>query len=124
MIVALALLQNSTSDIQDANEVVWARQTSDHDRYWIMRHELRYEGSGSVVVWMHGDHRSNPSVNYRTSLWRIRFACDGTMQLTAVTTLDARGNQVSSWDGYQSSTYIRPGTIYESIEKGFCLQRR
>jgi len=99
--------------------VVWARQTTDGDRFWIRRDELEQSGKW-LSLWLHGDHRLNGTVKYRSSLWRISFSCSGTYHVVASSTFDASGRQVSSWDGFGQSIHVRPGTIYQDIEKQFC----
>jgi hypothetical protein len=125
MLVLAALLAVQQANPFDAFNpqpgptVVWSSQTVDGDRFWIESDEVERARWGTAV-WMHGEHHLNRAVKYRTSLWRIQFFCDGTYQVVASSTFDAAGHQISSWDGVSVTTHIRPGTIYQEIEKQFC----
>lgn len=100
--------------------IVWARQTVEGDRYWVKADEVEPHSGKLVSLWMHGDHHLNKTVKYRSSLWRMNFWCDGTFQVVATSKFDAAGRQLSSWDGIGQTIHIRPGTIYQDIEKWFC----
>ena len=102
-------------------DLAWAVQTDDGDRFWIVESELSGGPAKTFTVWLHGDHRHNKAVPYRTSLWRFLFWCNGTTQLLAYTKRYANGRS-DQWDGSVQAPAIRPGTMYQDIEKKFCLK--
>ena len=119
LIGALLAIQTMEPWKQDwPAEMLWARVTTNQERFWIRSKDYKPGVSRGFTVWLHGDHSQNSAVSYRSSVWRIYFNCDGTMTLSASTTIDPDGRS-KSWDGYQNS-YIRPGTMYEDIEQKFC----
>lgn len=108
------------SDPIVSTSVAWSAQTVDGDRFWINADDFE-RGKSWFAVWLHGEHSHNPSVSYRTSLWRFRFPCNGTVILEAASTFDQSGRRTGTWDSLAGQTsFIRPGTMYQQIEKQFC----
>jgi hypothetical protein len=103
-------------------DIAWASATADDDRYWIKSGEISSQYyPARVTVWLHGEHGYNRRVNYKKSLQRIRFFCNGTLQLVALTTVDSEGH-ASKWHGDGDVTSITPRTVYQDIEREFCLR--
>lgn len=118
-VVALLILQATPPWERDwPSDMAWAQQTTAQDRFWFKAEDLTRGSGAGFTVWLHGEHSRNPNVTYRESLWRFYFDCKGTITLTASTTFDADGRS-KSWDGLNTS-HIRPGTMYQDIEKKFC----
>lgn len=101
--------------------LAWAAQTDNGDRFWIVESELSRGPANTFTVWLHGHHNRNNTVKYRTSLWRFHFWCTGSTQLLAYTKRYPDG-RTEQWDGFAQASSIRPGTIYQEIEKKFCLK--
>lgn len=78
----------------------------------------------TVTLWLRGDHTDDTTVEYRQSLTKMTFSCDGFFSTTAFTSYMADGSIDVEWDG---STFnriaIRPGTITASLEKKFCSSK-
>jgi hypothetical protein len=103
-------------------DIAWASATADDDRFWIKSGEISAQYyPARVTVWLHGEHGYNRRVAYKKSLQRIRFFCDGTLQLVALTTVDSEG-RTSKWHGAGELTSITPRTVYQDIEREFCLR--
>lgn len=102
--------------------IAWASATANDDRFWIRSEEVRSQYyPARVTVWLHGEHGYNRRVAYKKSLQRIRFFCNGTLQLVALTTVNSEG-RTSKWHGAGEVTSITPRTVYQDIEREFCLR--
>lgn len=88
--------------------------------FWVLDREIE-KGNGTVSLWLHGDHRKNVKVKYRTSLWHIVLDCAGGYRIDASTTFDKDGGVLETWDGLGGRTLIRPGTMYQALEKQLCI---
>ena len=103
-------------------DIAWASATADDDRFWIKSREISSQYyPARVTVWLHGEHGYNRRVAYKKSLQRIRFFCNGTLQLVALTTVDSEG-RTRKWHGAGEVTSITPRTVYQDIERQFCLR--
>lgn len=103
-------------------DVAWASATADDDRFWIRSEDISSQYyPARVTVWVHGEHGYNRHAGYKTSLQQIRFFCNGTLQLVALTTIDSTGH-ASKWKGSGAVDAISPRTVYADIEKQFCAR--
>jgi hypothetical protein len=101
-------------------DIAWASATADDDRFWIRSGEITSQYyPATVTVWVHGEHGYNQHAGYKKSLQQIRFFCNGTLQLVALTKTDAQGRS-SEWRGVGSVDPITPRTVYQDIEREVC----
>jgi hypothetical protein len=101
-------------------DIAWASATAEDDRFWIRAEDIRSQYYPAVItVALHGEHGHNSRVSYKKSLQQIRFFCDGTLQLVALSTTDAKG-RTSEWQGAGSVDRISAGTVYQKLERQVC----
>lgn len=91
--------------------------------FWVYEREIERQGNGSVILWLHGNHRNNRAVRYRTSLWHVRLDCAGGYTHDAFTTFSSTGAVIENWDGLGSRSAIRPGTMYQTLQEQICAER-
>ncbi len=122
LVLLLALESAVPAQPKLSADIAWASATADDDRFWIKAKEISAQYyPARVTVWLHGEHGYNHRVNYKKSLQRIRFFCNGTLQLVALTTVNSEG-RTSKWHGAGVVTSITPRTVYQDIEREFCLR--
>lgn len=116
-VVGLALLQANYFDqfdvtgyqFNDVSGGVWTVELKDVKR-----------SLGTVTAWIKSEHSNDKSVEYRQSVRRVYFDCNGNYRVTAITNYDANGKILFNWDGYGTMGAIRPDTVFESFESRLC----
>jgi hypothetical protein len=122
LVLLLAVESTASAQPRLSTGIAWASATAEDDRFWIKSGEISSQYyPARVTVWLHGEHGYNRRVAYKKSLQRIRFFCNGTLQLIALTTVDSEG-RTSKWHGAGEVSAISPHTVYQDIEREFCLR--
>lgn len=121
--LAIAISQPSLaqeSESQPARPFAWFAVTPTDSIWYAFEDEITRHNYGGATVWIHGYHLGDKTVNYRTSVYRLELDCSGGYKLLAYTTYKADGTGLNTWDGYGPRTYIRPDSLYDSLEKRAC----
>lgn len=119
LLSSAALTQPTKAPIPQ--NAMWAFWMPPGSAYWALEEELgEREPNGSISAWMHGFHRDDPTVKYRSSIWKIRFSCRGHMTMVAYSTFGPDGREIESWDGFGNLEAIRPRSMYADLEKVVC----
>lgn len=124
---ALTLLAGSTNVFIEAAKVIpnnaeWRFITEGESFYWVNPDEIDRGdlAFGTVTVWLHGWHSRDKDVPYRSSIWRVRLDCKGSLTYQAATTYRADGSTDKSWDGLGTFEYVRPNSMQAYLEKAMC----
>lgn len=128
---ALALALSSAGTIQEPASIIprnaeFAYITGQNSAYWVTADGLSIKngpnGVEEVTIWMDGWHKFDPSVNYRSSVWRLVLRCNGKIQFNAGTTFAADGREMTNWDSLHGGKeeFIRPRSMYAQMEEKWC----
>ena len=94
-------------------DIAWASATAEDDRFWIRSEDISTQYyPAQLTVLVHGEHGHNSRAGYKTSVQRIRFFCNGTLQLVALTTTDSEGRRTTEWQGAGA---VRPSGKWRTL---------
>jgi hypothetical protein len=120
---SVAIAQGSP-DARTDSALLWSFVDASGSHYLVERRELSAAiPSGSVTVWVRGEHSRDRAVPYRTSLRRITLDCAGSYQVTAFSSRMPDGSLRDDWDRFGASRKIETGTMPESLESVLCKER-
>lgn len=119
---ALAIaLQASATEAPEANLFYWVGGNG--SEYVAYKDEAKVLGtSGRISVWLRGFHSKDKTVPYRTSHIHVTVTCYGSYEIDAWTTYKANGQVLKDWNGSGYPTRIRPGTMYDALERFLCTK--
>lgn len=114
-----AIAQEKSADPLDF--VIWEFESVSGSVFWVNAKDLTYENDNkTITAWVRGNHYSDKTVNYRSSMTRMTLNCSGSIRTSAFTAYAANGRATQSWNGYGSDTYIRPETMSADLEQKLC----
>jgi hypothetical protein len=76
--------------------------------------------SGSITVWVQGDHSRDASVPYRRSFQRVTLDCAGSYQITAFRSYTQQGRLREEWDHFGVTQTVRAGSFVASLQAALC----
>ena len=121
LILLIALDSTASGRAALPPDIAWASATAEDDRFWIRSEDITTQYyPAQLIVLVHGEHGHNSHAGYKSSVQRIRFFCDGTLQLVALTTTDSQGRRTSEWQGDGAIRPISAASVYHGIEHELC----
>lgn len=114
-----ALSQEVSSD--PLNFVSWEYASVSGSVFWVVAKDITRENDNKIITaWVRGDHSSDKSVSYRSSVSRVTLNCNGLIRTSAYTSYSAEGKAIKSWNGFGTDSYIRPDTMFADLERKLC----
>ncbi len=119
---ALALLWQAAGEEAPA----WHSTTPTGSIYYVMAGDVAQEARpyGTVSIWLRGLHQGDKTVDYRKSIWKIHLDCAGHFSVLAFSKYGANGMATEESDRYSGPFSIRPETMYVSLERQFCPNKK
>lgn len=78
--------------------------------------------TGSITVWVMGEHSRDRSVAFRRSLQRVTVDCSGSFQVTAFTSYMPDDSVRDAWDRFGDTRPVQSDPLAQSLEKVLCRQ--
>jgi hypothetical protein len=124
LLISSVGLGQSSPDAPTDSALLWSFVDASGSHYLIERRELSAAiPSGSITVWVRGEHSRDRTVAYRTSLRRITLDCAGSYQVTAFSSRMPDGRLRDDWDRFGNSRAVEAGTMLRSLEGVLCKER-
>jgi hypothetical protein len=124
LLISSVTFAQGSPDARTDSALLWSFIDASGSHYVVERRELSAAiPSGSVTVWVRGEHSQDRTLPYRISVRRITFDCAGSYQVTAFSSRMPNGSLRDDWDRFGTARAVEAGTMPQSLEGVLCKER-